>query len=100
MTIKIIYSKYVKDDLKDITQWYSRINNVLTKKFSSDFRNKISLIKDNPQSFEIKYENTRIVFLDNFPYGIHYELFETESCIKIYAIFHTSRNPQIWQERK
>lgn len=100
MAIKIIYSKYVKDDLKDITQWYSRINNALTKKFSSDFRNKINLIKENPQSFEIKYENYRIIFLDTFPYGIHYEFFEAESCIKIYAVFHTSRNPQIWQERK
>jgi hypothetical protein len=55
MAIKIFYSKYVKDDLKDITQWYSKINTILSKKFSSDFRNKINLIKENPQYFEIKY---------------------------------------------
>lgn len=67
MAIKLIYNRFVKDDLKEINKWYKEINKELWNSFTKEFRLKINLIKENPLSFELKYNNIRIVFLKKFP---------------------------------
>lgn len=100
MATKLIYNRFVKDDLKEINDWYKEINKELWNSFTKDFRLKIHLIKENPLSFELKYNNIRIVFLKKFPYGIHYLYNTEENIIEIYSVFHTSRDPEIWKDRK
>jgi hypothetical protein len=34
------------------------------------------------------------------PFLVHYSVDEENFVIEIFAVFHTSRNPQIWMERK
>ncbi|MEY8761772.1 hypothetical protein [Chryseobacterium tongliaoense] len=51
-------------------------------------------------SFELKYDHNRIIFFRKFPYGIHYSYSEKENLIEIYAVFHTSRDPENWKKRK
>lgn len=100
MATKLIYNRFVKDDLKEINDWYKEINKELWNSFTKEFRLKIHLIKENPLSFELKYNNIRIVFLKKFPYGIHYLYNTEENIIEIYSVFHTSRDPEIWKDRK
>jgi len=100
MAIKLIYSRFVKNDLKEINEWYKKINKELWNNFTKEFRLKINLIKENPLSFELKYNNIRIVFLNKFPYGIHYSYDAEENIIEIYSVFHTSRDPEKWKDRK
>ncbi|MEN4760202.1 type II toxin-antitoxin system RelE/ParE family toxin [Chryseobacterium sp. C39-AII1] len=100
MEIKLIYSPFVKQDLKEINDWYKKINKKLWINFMKEFRSKINFIKENPLSFEFKYDHNRIVFLKKFPYGIHYSYNAEENIIEIYSIFHTSRDPEQWKERK
>jgi len=100
MKTKFIFSPFVKEDIRNGKQWYSKISKQLASDFLAEYRSKILFISENPNSAEIKYDNQRITFLKRFPYGIHYEFIERENTIKIYAVFHTSRNPKIWQERK
>lgn len=100
MANKLIYNRFVKDDLKEINEWYKEINKELWNSFTTEFRLRINLIKENPLSFELKYNNIRIVFLKKFPYGIHYSYNAEENVIEIYSVFHTSRDPEIWKDRK
>lgn len=72
MVTKLIYSQFVKMDLKEINYWYNEIDKKLWTQFIKEFLSKINFIKENPQSSEIKYDESRIVFLKKFPYGIHY----------------------------
>lgn len=97
---KLIYSHFVKDDLKEINEWYKKINKKLWNNFIKEFRLKVNFIKENPLSFEVKYDYNRIVFLKRFPYGIHYSYNEEENIIEIYSVFHTSRSPEHWKDRK
>jgi plasmid stabilization system protein ParE len=100
MANKLIYNRFVKDDLKEINEWYKEINKELWNSFTKEFRLRINLIKENPLSFELKYNNIRIVFLKKFPYGIHFKYDEKKNLIEIYSVFHTSRDPEIWKDRK
>ncbi|MGE4512942.1 MAG: type II toxin-antitoxin system RelE/ParE family toxin [Chryseobacterium sp.] len=100
MATNLIYGHFVKLDLKEIHDWYNKIDRKIWISFRKEFQSKISVIKENPLSFEQKYDNNRIAFLKKFPFGIHYSYNAEESIIEIYSVFHTSRNPEIWKDRK
>jgi len=98
--IKIIYSHFVKQDLREINDWYREIDKKLWNNFIKEFRSKINFIKENPLSLELKYDDNRIIFLKKFPYGIHYFYNKEENLLEIYSVFHTSKNPENWKKRK
>ena len=100
MKCKVEYSPNVKFDLKEIKNWYSKFDIKLFSRFLKEYKSKIEFISEFPKSFEIKYNNYRIGFLKKFPFGIHYIYLESESKIIVYSVFHTSRNPEIWTDRK
>ncbi|WP_294302768.1 hypothetical protein [uncultured Chryseobacterium sp.] len=72
MKAELIYSRFVKNDLKEIHDWYRKIDKKLWNKFKEEFQSKINFIKENPLTFEFKYDRQRILFLERFPYGIHF----------------------------
>ncbi|MDF2932221.1 MAG: type toxin-antitoxin system RelE/ParE family toxin [Chryseobacterium sp.] len=100
MEIKIIYSHFVKQDLREINDWYREIDKKLWNNFIKEFRSKINFIKENPLSLELKYDDNRIIFLKKFPYAIHYFYNKEENLLEIYSVFHTSKNPENWKKRK
>ena len=44
-------------------------------------------------------DDCRIYFTKVFPYGIHYQYIAKKNEVHIKAVFHTSRNPQLWKQR-
>ena len=97
---KIVISENADFDLNEIADWYNEINKKLIWLFLKDFKTKVKFVSENPLSCEIRYGNFRIAYLKRFPFGIHYEFDEDRNIVKIFSIFHTSRNPENWQERK
>ena len=53
-----------------------------------------------PTGFQIRYDDYRIYFTKIFPYGIHYRYIADKNEVHINAVFHTARNPKIWEQRK
>jgi len=54
-------------------------------------------IRLNPSSFPIAYKDVRKYVVIKFPFVIYYRIVDVS--IQVIAIFHTSRNPEIWNER-
>lgn len=54
-------------------------------------------IKQNPESFPVAYKDIRKFVIKKFPFVIYYRKVDTQ--IQVIAIFHTSRNPEIWNDR-
>ena len=71
-----------------------KVANAFFKKINVSFED----IKQNPFAFPVAYKNVRKYVVKKFPFVIYYQI--VNSSIKVIAIFHTSRNPQIWNERK
>ena len=87
-------------DLTEIASWYNKIDRKLTKKFLKEFREKVNYLADYPSSCEVRFDNIQIAHLKKFPFGIHYTYIEDQRKIIVFSVFHTSRNPDLWTERK
>jgi len=99
MKAKKIISSYAKADLSETSKWYERQQKGLGKRFLTEMREAFDIISKSPTGFQIRYDDYRIYFTKIFPYGIHYQYFSEKNEIHIKAVFHTSRNPQIWEQQ-
>ncbi|RTY66287.1 hypothetical protein EKM05_11380 [Flavobacterium sp. GSP27] len=97
MGYKIVIVEEAKLDFKTALDWYKGIHPKLGDTFSNSFKESLKIIKSNPLLFQIRYDKTRVALIENFPYLIHFNSYE--NIIVITAIFHTSRNTEIWTER-
>lgn len=55
MKNRVDFSPFVKIDLKEIKDWYKKINEKLVVRFFEEFQNEIEFLSENPLSKEIKY---------------------------------------------
>ena len=94
-----VISIYAKTDLSDASKWYEQRQKGLGKRFLSEMKESFNIICNNPEGFPIRYDDYRIYFTKIFPYSIHYQYIDNLNEIHIKAIFHTSRNPHIWEQR-
>lgn len=84
-------------DIGDAVEWYRIIGDGVDAEFIRALEAALLSIRRNPQSYPEIYQNVRRCLLRKFPYGVFY--FEFEDTIVVLACFHSSRNPQDWQDR-
>ncbi len=92
---KLIFTPEAREDVKTAEKYYNGQLLGLGRRFKNDVKLQLLLLKHNPFTRAVRYDNVRFALLDNFPYSIHYTIGETE--IVIYAVICDYRNPaQYW----
>jgi len=89
-----------KKDIQDATDWYNFKQKGLGKRFTSEIRTRILLIRKHPKLSAIRYDEIRTAVLDKFPFMIHYQVEDSTKTIIVSAVFHTSLDPEKWKIRK
>lgn len=89
MSYKIRFEKGSLSDFQEGVRYYETISEELVKRFHAEFWNTIDKIKSNPLHYQKRYRNIRIVFTENFPFGIHY--FIENEMIYVLRVLHTKR---------
>lgn len=79
------YEYYYEDSSEVADTFFKRIN------ISLEF------VRQNPYSFPIVHKDVRKYTVKKFPFVIYYNI--VDSVIRVIAVFHTSRNPEIWNDR-
>lgn len=97
MAHEILLSDESRFDIIDAFSWYEMQREGLGKEFEMCLETGFEKIAKNPLSFQKRYKNFRICFIRRFPYGIHFLV--QNNTIRVFAIFHTSRDPHSWQSR-
>ena len=54
-------------------------------------------IRRHPETHPIVHDTYRRALIRRFPYGVFYGC--EEETVIVYAVFHTSRNPEKWRQR-
>jgi len=96
---KTIILPLAKQDIKEAALWYDKQQKGLGKRFTEEIRQKVYFIKKNPTATNIRFNEVRIAVLNSFPYLVHYSIDQTKETIVISAVFHSSRDSEIWNKR-
>jgi len=97
MEYSLSISEAAELDIRDAFLWYEDQKDSLGLTFEKHISKTIQNIQKNPLKIQIRYNQTRVAFLQQFPYGVHFNLIENE--IIIVAVFHTSQSPKKWSKR-
>jgi len=87
-------------DLQEIIEWYNQQAQGLGARFLKQITSQINSLKKTPFVYANRYADVRCMIIKKFPFMVHYKIDSDQKLIIIFAIFHTSRNPKIWEERK
>ena len=98
MKYSVVIKPLAESDIRDAVLWYEQQRSGLGEKFMEAIEEKLKLIEENPDLFEIKYKGTHQAFLNRFPFAVHY--IKDDERIIVVGVLHTSRDPQIWKSRK
>jgi toxin ParE1/3/4 len=94
---QLLISDESRLDILDAFAWYESRRTGLGKDFELCLDAGLNQIQRDPLLFQKRYKSIHIYFIDRFPYGIHYLIEKDE--IKVFGIFHTSKNPKKWTIR-
>lgn len=94
---KILFTPAARADLADAVRWYDTHAPHVVPQFRDALRAALIRIADHPKQFPRALKNTRRALLRRFPYILVFR--EMDEAIYVVAVFHTSRDPLIWQRR-
>ena len=86
-------------DIKESVTWYNQQKEGLGARFYEVLKSKFNFIEMNPRYYQVSYRDLRSASLKKFPYQIHHRIAEDQKTVIVFAVTHTSRDPQTWRSR-
>ena len=99
MSYNVIVSEIARVDIEDAVEWYSAKQKGLGQKFLYSVKDCLKLLVVNPLAFSKIYTEIRRVLTKKFPYALFYKIDRQEKLVTVYAVLHTSRNPELIGKR-
>ena len=97
MAARLAIAPEAELDITEAYAWYENRRPGLGEEFLGSVDAAIEAILRMPEMHVVVHENYRRGLVRRFPYAIFYEY--SSGTVTIYAVFHTSRDPNKWRER-
>jgi toxin ParE1/3/4 len=98
MSFSLIVRPEAESEMAMAFDWYENRRKGLGEKFISNVQVVFDQISANPLVHGLFYSDIRCAIVPRFPYGVYY--FVDGSSVVVIAVYHSSRDPSIWQARK
>lgn len=98
MRFKLKIDTDALNDIQETFEWYELKLKGLGLRYKTQAKKQINSLKKDPYLFSIKYNEIRCRKIEKFPFLIHYLINENTKTVTVFAVFHTSRNPEIWNK--
>ena len=99
MKFTVEYNPDFFDDIVQAVDWYNEKQTGLGDRLFIKIKKQTAKLSTSAMLFAVKYDNIRCMRIEKFPYMVHYRLNEQTKSVKVEALFHTSRSPEIWDKR-
>jgi plasmid stabilization system protein ParE len=96
MAVELVIAPEAELDIAEAYVWYEGRRAGLGEEFLSSVDACVESVRRQPQMYPVIYEGYRRSLIRRFPYAVFYEL--VEGTVTIYAVFHTSRDPDRWRQ--
>lgn len=97
---KAIILPLAKEDISEAALWYNEKQQGLGKRFTAEVRETVHFLKQNPEACNIRFNGVRTAVMNVFPFMLHYVVDESNKSVLVSAVLHTSRNPDLWNDRQ
>ncbi|WP_448040205.1 type II toxin-antitoxin system RelE/ParE family toxin [Bradyrhizobium liaoningense] len=94
---RLLFTQAARADLVDAVRWYDIHAPHAVPQFRDALRAALIRIAEHPRQFPSAYKDTRRAMLRRFPYIVVFR--ELHDAVYVIAVFHTSRDPLVWQRR-
>jgi len=92
MKYSVSFTLQAKDDIKQAKIYYNNQQKGLGTRFYNTIIAQAKLLYTTP-NFALRYSNIRCLPVKGFPFMFHYSVSEIDKKVRIYAVIHTSLNP-------
>jgi plasmid stabilization system protein ParE len=97
MPVELVIAPEAGFDIAEAYVWYEGRRAGLGEEFLSSVDACLESIRRRPEMYPVVHESYRRSLIRRFPYAVFYE--PSEATVTIYAVFHTSRDPDKWRQR-
>jgi toxin ParE1/3/4 len=98
MSLQIALHRAAKAEFIEAAAWYDSKRLGLGVEFIAEIDRCVSLASTHPQKYALVRGNIRRVIANRFPYSVYFRA--EQSRIVVLAVFHSSRDPAVWLDRK
>jgi len=99
MSFKLEIRGDARIDILNCLDWFLNKSVSTGEKLQIQIEDSINRILKTPFAFEIRYKETRLIHLKNFPISIHYSINEKLKLVTLVAVLSSNENPEKWELR-
>lgn len=97
MSPTVAFLRSAKAEFDDAADWYEERRPGLGPAFAAAVRSVLDQAVKQPDHYPVAYRNVREALVPDYPYCVYF--WEEPNRVVVLAIFHSSRDPQVWQSR-
>lgn len=97
MSLAISFHRAANNEFIEASTWYEEKRVGLGAEFIAEVERCLTLIADYPTRYAVVYKEVRRIAVNKFPYSLYFRV--EAKRIVVLAVFHSRRNPSIWQTR-
>jgi plasmid stabilization system protein ParE len=97
MSLPLAFRASARNEFDAAADWYELQRPGIGAKFTAAVEIVLDRIVEQPEYYAIVFEDVREGLVKGYPFCVYYRV--RPSYINVIAVFHTSRDPAIWQER-
>jgi plasmid stabilization system protein ParE len=98
MSLPLVFRGAAQAEFDDGATWYAAQNLGLGADFVDEVQQVLDTITNQPDRYPVASGDVREAPVCKFPYCVYYRA--KPDRIVVIAVFHTSRDPAIWQSRR
>jgi plasmid stabilization system protein ParE len=97
VSLRVVLRAEAQAEFDEAFDWYDAQRPGLGVAFATQVRDVFARIGANPQLHAVVFADVRKAVVARFPYCVYYRVEATR--IQVLAVFHSRRDPSIWQAR-
>jgi plasmid stabilization system protein ParE len=97
MPLRLNFRQDARAELRAAVRWYERQRAGLGDRFNAAVQAALDRIVADPNRFGKVYGEVRRTLITHFPYIVLFRVYDDR--IRVISVFHTSRDPSVWQAR-
>jgi plasmid stabilization system protein ParE len=98
MSPLFVFRPAAQAEFDHATTWYEQQRPGLGRDFASEVQQVLDTVANDPERYPVVDGDVREAPVSRFPYCVYYRV--KPDRLVIIAVFHTSRDPSVWQGRK